>query len=278
MNENKNSSGNRTLAIIVFLILTLSVPFVIYFINIILTAITGFLNTHLPSALRNVLSFLIDGESIADEILNPLLTALIFYFLVDVVEKICPSREGLRYLCGILLSAAMLIIEIRYFLRTSTNDTTASIAMTVLISQGIYILMLARLFHSKGTLSMLFRRKNMVVFMGGDDLSRIKGYAVVKCSRPIVNSKGEVDWRTLDKMFYAVWKSSEEFYKSEYKYAFPCRSEGINAIYDCYIEFEKGSYMDFDHSIRNLRYPQNGKAGSFPLDIVNTLKQVKIEK
>lgn len=278
MNENKNSSGNRTLAIIVFLILTLSVPFVIYFINIILTAITGFLNTHLPSALRKVLSFLIDGESIADEILNPLLTALIFYFLVDVVEKICPSREGLRYLCGILLSAAMLIIEIRYFLRTSTNDTTASIAMTVLISQGIYILMLARLFHSKGTLSMLFRRKNMVVFMGGDDLSRIKGYAVVKCSRPIVNSKGEVDWRTLDKMFYAVWKSSEEFYKSEYKYAFPCRSEGINAIYDCYIEFEKGSYMDFDHSIRNLRYPQNGKAGSFPLDIVNTLKQVKIEK
>ena len=278
MNENKNSSGNRTLAIIVFLILTLSVPFVIYFINIILTAITGFLNTHLPSALRKVLSFLIDGESIADEILNPLLTALIFYFLVDVVEKICPSREGLRYLCGILLSAAMLIIEIRYFLRTSTNDTTASIAMTVLISQGIYILMLARLFHSKGTLSMLFRRKNMVVFMGGDDLSRIKGYAVVKCSRPIVNSKGEVDWRTLDKMFYAVWKSSEEFYKSEYKYAFPCRSEGINAIYDCYIEFEKGSYMDLDHSIRNLRYPQNGKAGSFPLDIVNTLKQVKIEK
>lgn len=278
MNENKNSSGNRTLAIIVFLILTLSVPFVIYFINIILTAITGFLNTHLPSALRTVLAFLIDGESIADEILNPLLTALIFYFLVDVVEKICPSREGLRYLCGILLSAAMLIIEIRYFLRTSTNDTTASIAMTVLISQGIYILMLARLFHSKGTLSMLFRRKNMVVFMGGDDLSRIKGYAVVKCSRPIVNSKGEVDWRTLDKMFYAVWKSSEEFYKSEYKYAFPCRSEGINAIYDCYIEFEKGSYMDFDHSIRNLRYPQNGKAGSFPLDIVNTLKQVKIEK
>ena len=225
-----------------------------------------------------MLSFLIDGESIADEILNPLLTALIFYFLVDVVEKICPSREGLRYLCGILLSAAMLIIEIRYFLRTSTNDTTASIAMTVLISQGIYILMLARLFYSKGTLSMLFRRKNMVVFMGGDDLSRIKGYAVVKCSRPIVNSKGEVDWRTLDKMFYAVWKSSEEFYKSEYKYAFPCRSEGINAIYDCYIEFEKGSYMDFDHSIRNLRYPQNGKAGSFPLDIVNTLKQVKIEK
>lgn len=278
MNENKNSSGNRTLAIIVFLILTLSVPFVIYFINIILTAITGFLNTHLPSALRKVLSFLIDGESIADEILNPLLTALIFYFLVDVVEKICPSREGLRYLCGILLSAAMLIIEIRYFLRTSTNDTTASIAMTVLISQGIYILMLARLFHSKGTLSMLFRRKNMVVFMGGDDLSRIKGYAVVKCSRPIVNSKGEVDWRTLGKMFYAVWKSSEEFCKSEYKYAFPCRSEGINAIYDCYIEFEKGSYMDFDHSIRNLRYLQNGKAGSFPLDIVNTLKQVKIEK
>ena len=278
MNKNKDGSGNRTLAIIVFLILTLSVPFVIYFINIILTAITGFLNTHLPSALRTVLAFLIDGESIADEILNPLITALFLYFLVDVVEKICPSREGLRYLCGILLSAAMLIIEIRYFLRTSTDDSTASIAMTVMISQGIYTIMLARLFHSKGTLSMLLRRKNMVVFMAGDDLSAIKGYAVVKCARPIVNSKGEVDWRTLDKMFDAVWKSSEEFYKSKYKFAFPCRREGINAIYNCYIEFEKASQWDFDHSIRNLRYPQNGKAGSFPLDIVNTLKQVKTEK
>ena len=90
MNKNKDGSGNRTVAIIVFLIITLSVPFFIYFINIILTAITDFLNTHLPSALRTVLAFLIDGESIADEILNPLCFSI--FWLMWLKKYARPGR------------------------------------------------------------------------------------------------------------------------------------------------------------------------------------------
>ena len=204
MNSTKNSGGNRVAAIIVFIIITLCVPVFLYFINVILAGICDFLNTHLPSALVTVLSFLLDGDEIAGTIINPLITAVVLYFLVDVDEKICPSREGLRYLCGILLSVVMLILEIRYFIETSTDDTTASIAMSVLISQGIYILMLARLFRTKGTLAMvfkgLFRGKNIIIFMGGDDLDRIKGYDVVKYRKPIIDSKGQVDTITLNKM------------------------------------------------------------------------------
>ena len=266
MNSTKNSGGNRVAAIIVFIIITLCVPVFLYFINVILAGICDFLNTHLPSALVTVLSFLLDGDEIAGTIINPLITAVVLYFLVDVDEKICPSREGLRYLCGIILSVIMLI---------------PSIAMSVLVSQGIYIIMLARLFHTKGTLAMvlkgLFGGKNIVIFMGGDNLDRIKGYAVAKCRKPIIDSKGQVDAITLNRMVSEVEYSDKGFMGTKYKFAFPCRIEGISAVYNYYVEFkERGKWVpDYDIEVH---YLPNGQEGSFPLEIVNTLKTVKYNR
>lgn len=281
MNSTKNSGGNRAAAIIVFIIITLCVPVFLYFINVILSGICSFLNTHLPSALVTVLSFLLDGDEIAGTIINPLITAVVLYFLVDVDEKICPSREGLRYLCGIILSVIMLILEFRYFIKTSTDDTTASIAMSVLVSQGIYIIMLARLFHTKGTLAMvlkgLFGGKNIVVFMGGDNLDRIKGYAVAKCRKPIIDSKGQIDSITLRNMAGAVQLSDTAFQLAEYRFAFPCRIEGVNAVYKCYVELKKRSKWGVDYD-EEIHYLPNGQEGSFPLEIVNTLKTVKYNR
>ena len=113
--------------------------------------------------------------------------------------------------------------------------------------------------------------------MGGDDLDRIKGYDVVKYRKPIIDSKGQVDTITLNKMVSEVEYSDKAFAGTKYKFAFPCRIEGINAIYNYYVEFIKRGKWDFDYDIK-AHYLPSGQKGSFPLEVVNTLRTVKFDK
>ena len=75
----------------------------------------------------------------------------------------------------------------------------------------------------------------------------------------------------------AVQLSDTAFQLAEYRFAFPCRIEGISAVYNYYVEFkERGKWVpDYDIEVH---YLPNGQEGSFPLEIVNTLKTVKYNR
>lgn len=261
----------RFLAIIVFLLVTLGVPFFLFAINIILTIIGSFLADHLGSTM-NIVGFFFDGSFIAENILNPLVTAMILYLLIVVAEKICPSREGLRYFFGIIISAVMTVLEFFFFTHVTLNEVLADIAYQVIISQIIYTGYMIFYFRVSGSLSMLVRRKYVVVFMGGNEKENLIGFAAAKCGRSIIGKSGKLDEERLDRMYRSVNGMFDGYDKMAYKYAYPCRIEHIKALYHCYIELGDSSGNNVRKRVVML---DAGKEESIPMDIVNMLKQVK---
>ena len=231
----------RFLAIIVFLLVTLGVPFFLFAINIILTIIGSFLADHLGSTM-NIVGFFFDGS-----------------FIV-------------RYFFGIIISAVMTVLEFFFFTHVTLNEVLADIAYQVIISQIIYTGYMIFYFRVSGSLSMLVRRKYVVVFMGGNEKENLIGFAAAKCGRSIIGKSGKLDEERLDRMYRSVNGMFDGYDKMAYKYAYPCRIEHIKALYHCYIELGDSSGNNVRKRVVML---DAGKEESIPMDIVNMLKQVK---
>ena len=269
----QNTQKKRTAACLVTVLVTVLFPAIVYLFYLLWLRITGLVSAYIP--------FLEKASDFLDIDWLDVLLPLIFGAAVSLVstssEKICPSREGARYLVMGAVSAVMTVAEFVISFAVLRNREGQELAAFILFLVGCaqfsYTVAMFVTFRKSGRLAMIFRKKYAIVFVAKDAHGQEVCCAVIRSRKSLVRSDGSIDTDTLFKMTSEVCRQLPAYAAMPGKKVVPCRLEHIKALYSTQIELCPN---DSTGNISVLRHDfVNGHMEPIAIEVINGLKEIK---
>ena len=266
----KDKNRYRGLAFFFVLAITLLFPLIIYGFQYVYAVV--------HHSLSEVLPFLDDLSEAAEIDWFELFLTALFAFLAacagSASEKICPTREGVRYLAAAVLSALMTAVEavllFRWLRDLSIPDHQRWFTLQIIIAQVSYTAAMAAQFRSSGTLAMIFRRKYAAVFAERKTETQYTSCAYVKLNRPLVKPDHSFDSKKVLTMTEAVCKAVPSYAAVENKIILSMRLEHLKALYNADLSLfpeEQGKVRIVCRTYEEV---------SVPVEMVTMLREVKL--
>lgn len=267
-----DTQKKRTGACLLTALVTVLFPLIFYLFYLLWTRITGFVSAYIP--------FLEKATDFLDIDWLDAILPLIFGALVSLVnmssEKICPSREGARYLVMGIVSALMTIAEFvlsfAVLARRDGEELQAYILFLVGCAQFSYTVAMFVTFRKHGRLAMVFRKKYAMVFIAKNAQGQEVCCAVARRRKSVIRSDNSIDTDTLMNMTAEACRQLPAYAAMPGKKVVPCRLEHLYAVFGTQIELRPDDSTGMTSIIRHDF--TNGHTEKIAIEVINDLKEI----